>query len=290
LTGVGEDRPFLLRVSFNAPHTPVVPPAPFDTCIDPDAITLPAVADPLPEGAPQWVHDYARCASASRLSEPEVRRMRQVYYGEVAYLDGLIGDLLSWMGERDLLDNLLIVFCSDHGNHLADYGLVQKDTFYEPSVCVPYLFWGPGIVRAREPVQTPVELRSLLPTLLDLAGIELPEALQASSLARALRTGEEPAATPVYSALDFSTEFKSSADAVSDRLLMVRDGSWKLTATLDREPCELLLVDLASDPYERVNRAYDPAASGVRARLLGLLDEHAAGGDLPGSAMGAAKP
>src|SRR5262249_40991555 len=59
------DCPFLLQVSFNGPHTPVVPPAPFDTCIDPDGIALPPAADPLPPAAPQWVHDYARYTSAS---------------------------------------------------------------------------------------------------------------------------------------------------------------------------------------------------------------------------------
>lgn len=276
LGGLPTGRPFLLRLSFNGPHTPVVPPAPFDSCIDPSAITLPPREPDLPNGAPPWLHDLARFATATRLSDAQVQRARQAYYGEVSYLDHLIGDLLAWMDARGLLENLLIVFCSDHGTHLGDFGLVQKQTFFDPVVNVPYVFWGPGIVQPRPPVETPVEVRSLLPTLLDLAGLPgsgasvAAEHVSDASLGAVVREGADPEPRPVFS------EFTLGSFGIRphDRLLMIREGGWKLTLCLDPEPCELMLVDLGSDPTEQVNRADDPTASRVRDRLLASAIEH----------------
>jgi choline-sulfatase len=269
LDGHRSDRPFLLRLSFNGPHTPVVPPAPFDTCIDAAEIALPPRETALPDGAPPWLHELATRETASCLTEDELRRARQAYYGEVAYLDHLIGDLLEWMDARGLLENVVIVFCSDHGTHLGDHGLVQKQTFFDPVVNVPYLFWGPGIVRPREPVQAPVELRTLLPTLLDLAGLDAP----GTSLAPVVRNGANPEPHPVFSELTLG----SFDIRPRDRLVMVREGSWKLSACLDPEPGELWLVDLDSDPDERVDRASDSSVSDVRDRLLALAVDHVSG-------------
>jgi choline-sulfatase len=267
------DRPFLLRVSFNAPHTPVAPPAPFDTCIDPDDVALPPREAALPPGAPPWLHDLAELETVSLLTDDQVRRARQAYYGAVAYVDSLIGELLGWMDARGLLANLVIVFCSDHGTHLGDFGLVQKQTFYEPVVTVPYLFWGPQIVQPRAPVSTPVELRTLLPTLADLAGVDVGLDAVGASLAPALRDGTVFVAQPVFSELTLG----SFDIRTRDRLIMVRDGSWKLSACLDPEPGELLLVDLESDADEHINRAADPAVAQVRDRLLALVVDHVAG-------------
>jgi arylsulfatase A-like enzyme len=259
--------PFFVRLSFNGPHTPVVPPAPFDTCIDPGDIVLPPREPAVPKNSPSWLRDLSEFQSAGRLSDAEIARARQAYYGEVAYLDHLIGDLLAWMDARGLLENLVIAFCSDHGTHLGDFGLIQKQTFFDPVVSVPYIFWGPGTVQPRAAVQTPVEVRSLLPTLLDLADLGH---VRDASLAPVLRGEADVEPRAVFSELTLGTfEIRER-----DRLLMVRDGTWKLTLCLDPEPCDLVLVDLDSDPNERVNRSDDPAVWDVRDRLLALALDH----------------
>ena len=64
-----QQSPFFLRVSFNGPHTPVVPPEPFDSIVDPEAIDLPREAESLPGSCPRWVsEELARCSAASALS------------------------------------------------------------------------------------------------------------------------------------------------------------------------------------------------------------------------------
>jgi arylsulfatase A-like enzyme len=257
--------PFLLRLSFHGPHTPVAPPAPWDTCVDPDVLPDPEPVG-LPTGSPPWLEDIARIAASSRLPAKALRRARQAYYGEVAFIDWLIGELLDWMDARGLLDNLVIAFCSDHGCHLGDFGLLQKQTFFDPVVNVPYLFWGPDRIAARAPVETPVGVIGLLPTLLDLAGLEVPAALEPLSLAPTLTAGTDPLPSPIFSEFTPIPEVRPD-----DRLATVRDGDWKLSLRLGPEPDEPLLVNLATDPLERTNLAGDPAARGERERLTSLL-------------------
>ncbi len=170
------------------------------------------------------------------------------------------------MEPRGLLENLVVAFCSDHGCHLGDFGLLQKQTFLEPALTVPYLFWGPDRIAARAQVTTPVGVIGLLPTLLDLAGLQPPPAVAAPSLAETLTGGVEPAPAPVFSAFAPIPEIRDG-----DRFAAVRDGAWKLSARLRPEPDELLLTNLDDDPLEQVNRVDDPRARPVRERLTRLL-------------------
>jgi arylsulfatase A-like enzyme len=122
-------------------------------------------------------------------------------------------------------------------------------------------------------IQTPVETRTLLPTLLELAGISfVAEAGIAPSLAARLREGREPAAQPVFSEFNVAS-FGMPAD---HRYTMIRDGRWKLSIAFTPEPGDGTLYDLIADPYERVNLYGSPEAMAVRERLGRLLREHLA--------------
>lgn len=274
------DRPFFLRVSFNGPHTPVVPPDPWDTLIDPEDIVLRADGPGEREAWPEWLRDISNPALSSRLDERQLNRIRQAYYGEVAYIDSLVGDLLSWLDDRGLLESLIVVFTSDHGTHLGDFGLVQKQTFFDPVVCVPFIFWAPGAIAPRDPVETPVETRGLLPSLLDLCvqmgDHELLSAVDAcafdfwsDSLARTLTDGSEPVGRPVFS------EFVDSCGIrPEERLVMVRDGDWKLSVSLDPEPNGMMLFNTRTDPEESHDLSGTSSASAARDRLLDEIAFH----------------
>jgi arylsulfatase len=271
LEGHDPARPFLLRVSFNAPHTPVVPPAPFDTLIDPDSVQYPAESERAPEHEPIWVRDWLRSTSdAGRLTRAQYRQARGYYYGYVAHMDAQVGRLLAWMRGRGLLENTIVCFVSDHGTHIGDYGLVQKQSFYEPVVNVPFFLWRPGMVAQGKMVETPVEIRSLLPTLLELCHIDVPRRNRAGSLAQALRAGVEPEARPVFSAFTLGT-LRLHPDT---RLVMVRDGDWKLSLRMDPAPGDGALYDLGNDPHERRNLYEDAGFAGTRDRLTRLILAH----------------
>lgn len=267
-------RPFFLRLSFNAPHTPVVAPAPFDTLIEPDEIDLPL--DAPHEGAfastthRDYLWDYA---GTHRLTEAQIRRARQCYYGSVACVDHVFGRLLDALDQKGELGNTVIAFVSDHGTHLGDHGFMQKQSFWDASARVPFFFAGPG-VRARA-VDTPVNAGSLLPTLLDLTGIEIPPQVEFPSLTGTLRQGTPPAAEPVFSEIDYGLWGYRSGE----RRVMVRDGRWKLWLYRDpRQPersasdPDPVLYDLEADPGETRNLAHDPAYAPVMDALIAQID------------------
>ena len=281
------DRPFFLRASFNGPHTPVVPPAPFDRVVDEEAVDLPAAAgDPCP---PPWLRSLIETYSgSSSLTEKQIHAVRRCYYGYTAFIDGRVGLLLDKLREKGLPRGTIIVFLSDHGTHLGDYGLVQKQTFYEPVVRVPLIFsWvggtdgragrasvpdlteGPQIARGTR-ISTPVEARSLLPTLMDLAGVEGPRPPDAVSLADALRSGAEPPDRPAFS------EFTLNPPHIrtGERLVMVRKGRWKLCLNVDSRRGSERLYDLERDPDETQNLYGTPEGRAAGSELEEAVFRH----------------
>jgi len=259
------DRPYLLRVSLNAPHTPVVAPAPFDTMIDPDAIDLPVDAADAPHLPAPITEALIPWAGTDRLDETQLRRLRQAYYGRCAFVDHLLGQLLNDID----LDDTMIVFCSDHGAHLGDHGFLQKQSLYEVSARVPLLLAGPGIPQGV--VDTPVSLGSLLPTLLDLAGLEHPDYDYES-----WPTADDGAEPVVVSEIDLGLWGYRDGE----RYAMVRRGKWKL-AGYPNADCTAIdganLHDLEADPNERQNLVADPARAGVVQDLLAALQQRDAG-------------
>ncbi|MFC1525997.1 sulfatase [Candidatus Latescibacterota bacterium] len=269
------DAPFLARLSFNAPHTPVVAPAPYDTMVPEDVVDLP-VDDPADLGhLPASVHEYLiQRAGAHRLTTAQIRRARQCYYGAVAALDELFGRFLAEASSLGALDNTIVAFMSDHGAHLADHGFFQKQSFFEESARVPWVVSGPGVATGAV-VEEPVSTGSLLPTLLDLAGLQAPGDVDYPSLAPTLRHGTDPDDTPVVSEIDYGLwDYRSG-----DRHVMVRQGRWKLV--LFRDPSQTrpladvdgcMLFDLESDSGERHNLSGDPESEAVIDELLQSLD------------------
>jgi arylsulfatase len=269
------DEPFFMRISFNAPHTPVVTPAPFDTLIQQDCITLPIDWSQNMAFVSDTHRDYlCDYAGTHRLSSDQIRRARQCYYGYVACTDAIFGRILDELNGMGVMDNTIVVFTSDHGTHLGDQGFFQKQSFWDVSVKVPFFFSGPGI-RAGT-VNIPVNTGSMLPTLLDLAGLSVPKHVQFPSLCETLQKGTPPERTPVFSEIDYGIwDYRSG-----ERYVMVRDGRYKMM--LYREPRDSIkykgtddrvLFDLASDPHERKNLASLPELVKVQDILTAKIDD-----------------
>ncbi len=270
-------RPYFLRISLNAPHTPVVTPAPFDTMIRPDAIHIPMDHPDDLEMVSDTHRDLLiRYGGAQRLTVAQIQRTRQCYYGYVTCADHIFGKLLSRLREMGELKHTLIAFVSDHGVHLGDHGFFQKQSYWDASVRVPFFFTGPGVQAAE--IAAPVSSGSLLPTLLDMVGIEIPAQVQFPSLTDTLRTGRPPQAAPMFSEIDYGAwNYRDG-----ERHVMVREGPWKLSlyrnprtqtkAREDRAHEDRVLFNLETAPQEKHNLASDPAHAAVIEALIAKID------------------
>ena len=118
-------------------------------------------------------------------SDPEyIRQLRVGYYGAITHMDHQIGRLLSALVEQKLMDNTVILFVSDHGEMLGDHLLFQKAKPYQGSVQVPLFLSGPEkyVGKHRRICNDLVELRDVMPTLLELAGAPIPERVDGESM------------------------------------------------------------------------------------------------------------
>lgn len=165
------DKPFLLRISHNWPHTPVLPPPPFDRLYDSDEIFI----QPYSERAYRGRANYDRTMSdAQRLSELPVDQYRQTwvdYMGLVGYVDYEIGRLLAAIKALRLEDDTIIVFSSDHGRALGEYGHGEKCTFDDQVWRVPFIWCWPGNIPGGVVREDLCELIDTGRTLAGLAGL-----------------------------------------------------------------------------------------------------------------------
>lgn len=167
LEQVNTDSPWHYFVSFVGPHDPW--DAPEDYVKPYHDRTFPPSIPALTEGKPQWVRNKAAKFSKG-LTEDGLQRVKQHYAGAVKLLDDWIGRILEVLKLRDMLDNTVLIFCSDHGEMLGDHGLLQKSVMYEGALRVPLVVSMPG-QRKLGVSDAMVELVDLYPTILELAGV-----------------------------------------------------------------------------------------------------------------------
>ena len=122
----------------------------------------------------------------------DIRRARAGYYGSVTFIDTQIGRLLNWMSRFDgeALRNTWFVFTSDHGDMQGDHNLWRKTYAYEGSARIPFFIKPPG-GSSRKIADEVVELRDVMPTLLEAAGVEIPPTVMGKSLVPSLNEKPE---------------------------------------------------------------------------------------------------
>jgi arylsulfatase A-like enzyme len=264
-------KPFLLRLSLNAPHTPVVVPEQFLSRINPRSIDLPAASERALASAPARVRVLLRdFEGAQRLTAAELEKARHYYYARAAFADYEIGRLLDWIRARGLLDDTIVAMTADHGNDLGDHGLLQKQSFYEQVATVPYIFAWRGLARRGARIATPVNTISLMPTVMRFAGIPCPDVEAAPVLDPA------PPRGPVFSEIEYG--YQKYRD--DQRQVMVRDGRFKMSLFIKRgDPGAYAgspdgeLYDLERDPLERVNLFAQPPYAQTVSRLKSRIVE-----------------
>lgn len=186
-------KPFFLFLSFHRPHPPLDPPAwAFEQYMDAE---MPEV--PVGDWADIWEHLHAPdhpALQAGALSADRLRRARAGYYGHITHIDHQLNRFFEVMAEHAVHHNTYYCFVSDHGDMLGDHHLFRKTVPYEGSSRVPFILRGPsdcGIQRGQVHREI-VELRDVMPTLLDCAGLDVPNAVEGKSVLPRAR-GEEMA-------------------------------------------------------------------------------------------------
>ncbi len=245
--------PFFLLVHGYDPHQPYWPPEPWRTQY---AGWYQGELDPLHLRAPE----YKALIHQKRYGPDEERYVADLYDGEVASADTILGGFLDELRARGLLERSIVVFTSDHGESFGDGDIVGHGAMLEQVLHVPLLIRFPGGRWAgtrAEPVQT----IDLMPTLLEALGVEAPAGVSGTSLMGLIRGGPAP----------FEEQRLRVAQVKSH--FAVRYGErWKLFFALDGERVSRQsLYDLQTDPLEEHDLYGTPEGRGRFNRLLGTF-------------------
>lgn len=173
--------PFMLFIASSMPHPSYTVAEPFYSMYDPD--DLPSLRPAEMPGKPSFVQEIRKYRDLDRLDESTFRKIQAVYLGMVSFVDHLLGRILEALNESGLADETTVVAFSDHGDWAGDYGLVEK----WPSGLDDCLTRIPMIIRAPDmpggcEVNEPIESFDIVPTTLELAGIEEQHTHHARSL------------------------------------------------------------------------------------------------------------
>ncbi len=178
-------KPFFMWLSFARPHSPYdAPQSYFDMYINNPNIPKAAVGNWAAE-FDQKIADVN--APRSHRTDVEIHRARAGYYGNITFIDHQIGRVLYELRHRDphAYANTLIIFTSDHGDMMGDHHHWRKTYAYEGSARIPFIVKYPDTWRDMPRNQVydhPVELRDIMPTLLDASGTAVPESVDGQSL------------------------------------------------------------------------------------------------------------
>ena len=191
----------------------------------------------------------------TEFTDEEKVRVRKHYSGLVRQIDHEVGEILDALQEQGLLENTIVILSSDHGDYLGDHNLIGKASFFESAIRVPMMAMGPGIAEGQVRDEM-VELRDVTPTMLAMAGVEIPSWYDAQPL-----PGE---------GMPGSSGRERIFGLLSDGW-MNYDGHYKLHKY---STGEVLLFDMEHDPQEQRNLAMNPDYQNVLRRLDAELTAH----------------
>ena len=263
-------KPWLMSVNIFDPHEPFDPPQQYLDRFDVAALSGPKFRDSdLAAQAKLSAIDFQH--PARQPEEFNAKWIQAAYYAMIELIDDNVGRMLDSLERTGQRDNTIVIFMSDHGEALGDHGLLLKGCrFYEGLARVPLIISLPGSFLEGARRQALVELLDVAPTLLDLAGLPIPERMQGATLRNLLVDAEAQDHHRDHVRCEY---YRGINPAMRDNYngtfaTMIRDERYKLVVYHGHGLGELF--DLETDPDEFNNLWDEPALTETRVALMQL--------------------
>ena len=253
-----DSKPWMLFSSFIHPHPPFAPPKPWHKLYRALDMPLPFVPKDS-DALYTWIN---RKQNRSKYRDYGIdnnlmRNIKAYYYAAISYVDYQIGRILSSLEETGQLDNTVIVFSSDHGEHLGDYNCFGKRSMHNSSVRIPMIIRGSGFV-SNARCNIPVSLVDLLPTFAAISGVDANN-LDTDGLNLANIVAGKTNREYVYS--------QFGKDNLAIYMIACTDWKYIYSAGDNKE----FLFDHVHDPQESINKAGFVAESEIKNKLKNVL-------------------
>jgi arylsulfatase len=250
------DAPFAIMVGLPSPHCPYDPTESYAERYEPDDMP-----DSIPETADSRAFKDALVTSNKRswngvdysyFTESQKKKVRAHYAGLVTIVDDCVGQIIAGLKSTGHFDNTVIIFTSDHGDFVGDYGFVGKDLFYEPAIRVPMIMSHPEN-RQASVIDSPVSLTDISATIRQIAGVDFPTNNDSIPLA-AVPNHDNSIREWVFGALA--------------KGFMLTTSDWKLCRYHNGQTA---LYHISEDPHEQYNLAHEPVHLSKLMELDGIL-------------------
>jgi arylsulfatase len=244
----------LLMVGFIKPHHPFDPPKPWAQMYDPDEMDiLPGWTDKC------FKHDLAKSKGFfphTKQTKATIKRATAYYYASITHIDHHVGRMIKLLKQKNLYDNTMVIFTSDHGEYLGFHHMLLKGNYmYDPLAKVPLIVKYPGKRDKGSVSNNLVSNIDLAPTILKTAH------LKPGGRMRGLDLADNTASRKVLIAEN------------GRRTVMARTLTMKLIVdTGKKEPSNGLLFNLEKDPLEMKNLFDDPAYKSDRSQLMSAIE------------------
>lgn len=251
---IDKEQPFALMVGFPGPHCPYDPSSEMMNQIDKDApvpLSVPRTED-SDKFRPQNIKDNSypwNGVDIENFTEEQKKKVRRHYSALVQAIDEYTRIIIQKLKDRGLYEDTIIIFSSDHGDYLGDFGMAGKGHFYESATRVPLIVRYPG----QEPmvVNETVSLTDLYNTILSFAGLDVTDTEDSTVL---VPFGNHKSRSKVF--------------GCNSQGWMLRDNQYQYTVYYNgvRE-----LYDFINDPGQQINllhnKEYDEKAEAMRTEL-----------------------
>lgn len=253
------DEPFFLYAHATDPHAPYRPPAGFEEKFakpaesqefDRDYVRLKDLA--LSRGG--FGFSRALCNEAGVDPDHFIRRAVDRYDGEVLHNDWSLEQLAGKLKALGILDNTLIIVVSDHGEEFWEHGWTgHGQSLYQELAHGVLVMWGPKLIPVPRRVSEPVQLIDVMPTVLDLLGLKIPDVVQGQSLAPFAKGQPFQRRGPVMTSR-YAHPYEENAGFIPENhvdSVALIDGKWKLIYRLNGKSVGLNRVELYDHRTDR---------------------------------------
>ncbi len=240
------EKPFAIFLSWGPPHNPYdSAPKKYQDLFNEEAIQL-----------------------RPNVKEPRFKKDLRGYYAHIAALDVCIGNLLETIDNENIAQDTIVVLTSDHGDMLGAHGMNRKQKPWDESIRVPFLLRYPAAHGATgKTIQIPINTPDIMPTLLGLSNLPIPETVEGVNFAPIVRGQAPPEDNPalIMCPAPFG-EWRRDGNGREFR--GVRTKRYTYVRDLDGP---WLLFDNEKDPYQQDNLVNKPAHQALRQKLEASL-------------------
>lgn len=264
------DKPLFLKVSFARPHSPYDPPQRLLDKYKDIKIDGPAQSEWSAElGKEITQPEQEKNAAFAQFDDEYVKNTRRHYYAAITFVDEQVGRIIETLKKKGMYENTLICFTSDHGDMMGDHHSWRKTYAYEGSTAIPMIVKVPQSMKEVQEkgtiIENPVELRDVLPTFLDMAGKEIPQAMDGDSMLKLIK--DKNAAWRRWIDMEHATCYSEA-----NYWCALTDGKIKYIWFIHTG--EEQLFDLEKDPQETKNLIGERKYRKQLAELRGAMVEH----------------